>query len=266
MIRLKNICKIFNKDLPSQVTALDNISLDFQDGEFVSIIGSNGSGKSTLLNIISGIIQIDSGYINIFEDSSSNLTYNKPLVISRVFQDPSFGTAENLTVTENLLIALSNYEFPFLRLASNLDKKKQINKMLEEIGLDLINNYNRPVSTLSGGQKQAVALAMALIRKPQILLLDEYVSSLDPNNSEHILNITNEFIVENKITTLMVTHKISHAIQYGSRLIMLHEGKIELDVKQIEKKELTYTKLLEMYGPDNLRNSKLSDKSITDFL
>lgn len=265
MLQLIHVSKAFQKGTPNEINALDDISITIKQGEFITIIGSNGSGKSTLLNVISGSITIDSGDIKMGNNTiTSTLESSRARFISRVFQDPQIGTSGSLSVRDNLLLAFSKTRWPNLKGSLSKTRLNDIMNWLGEIGLGLEFQLATPVDQLSGGQRQSVALIMALIRKPQVLLLDEYVAALDPINSAHILNFTARFIEENKISTLMVTHKISHALQYGSRLIILHKGRLIMDVCQQDKQRLSIMELLEKFGPLNSNDIPVSDRSLTD--
>lgn len=223
--------------------------MDVKKGEFITIIGSNGAGKSTLLNIISGSIPCDEGSIILNEKEISNIPeYKISRLIGRVFQDPKMGTSPSMTVLENMSMACNkNKRYGF---SWGIEKKRvsDISDSLSRLSLGLEDKLNVKVGLLSGGQRQAMALLMASIANPCLLLLDEHMAALDPKTSEIIAELTDKIVVQSKITTLMVTHNLKQAIDMGNRLIMMHRGKIVLDIKGEEKKSLTTEKLLSLFS------------------
>lgn len=247
MLQIKNLSKSFSNTYGQPNVIFQNLNLTINKGEFVSIIGSNGTGKSTLLNIVSGLIKESQGDI-LLEDT--NLTklpeYKRTQLISRVFQDPSLGTCPSMTVRENLSLALNKGNL--LNLKKCLRHKTEvIENALEDISLDLKKYLDIKVKYLSGGQRQALSLVMSSITNPKVLLLDEHTAALDPKTSNEIIELTNKIIKEKNITTLMVTHNLKHAIEYGDRLIMLHKGEIILDISGEEKSNITIEKILEKF-------------------
>lgn len=247
MLQIKNISKTFNNPYGSPNTVFKNLSLTINKGEFVSIIGSNGTGKSTLLNIISGFINEVHGDILLDGNSIMKLPeHKKTQLISRVFQDPSLGTCPFMTVRENLSLALNKGSL--LNLKKCLRHKTEvIETLLEDISLDLKKYLDVQVKYLSGGQRQALSLIMSTITNPKILLLDEHTAALDPKTSNEIIDLTNKIVKEKNITTLMVTHNLKHAIEYGDRLIMLHKGEVILDISGEEKLNLAIEDILEKF-------------------
>lgn len=247
MLQIKNISKTFNNPYGSPNTVFKNLSLTINKGEFVSIIGSNGTGKSTLLNIISGFINEVHGDILLDGNSIMKLPeHKKTQLISRVFQDPSLGTCPSMTVRENLSLALNKGSL--LNLKKCLHHKTEvIETLLEDISLDLKKYLDVQVKYLSGGQRQALSLIMSTITNPKILLLDEHTAALDPKTSNEIIDLTNKIVKEKNITTLMVTHNLKHAIEYGDRLIMLHKGEVILDISGEEKSSLAIEDILEKF-------------------
>lgn len=247
MLQIKNISKTFNNPYGAPTTIFKNLSLTINKGEFVTIIGSNGTGKSTLLNIISGFINEVQGDILLDDINITELAeHKKTQLISRVFQDPTLGTCPSMTVRENLSLALNKGDL--LNLKKCLRHKTQVMEdLLEDISLDLKNYLNVQVKYLSGGQRQALSLIMSSITNPKVLLLDEHTAALDPKTSKEIIELTNKIVREKNITTLMVTHNLKHAIEYGDRLIMLHKGEIILDISKEEKFNMTIEKILDKF-------------------
>lgn len=247
MLQIKNISKTFNNPYGSPNTIFKNLSLTINKGEFVSIIGSNGTGKSTLLNIISGFINEVHGDILLDGNSITKLPeHKKTQLISRVFQDPSLGTCPSMTVRENLSLALNKGNLLNLKKCLR-HKKSVIENLLEDISLDLKKYLDVQVKYLSGGQRQALSLIMSTITNPKILLLDEHTAALDPKTSNEIIDLTNKIVKEKNITTLMVTHNLKHAIEYGDRLIMLHKGEVILDISGEDKANLAIEDILEKF-------------------
>jgi putative tryptophan/tyrosine transport system ATP-binding protein len=247
MLKINCLSKSFPNPYGEPNTLFSNLSLDIKEGEFVSIIGSNGTGKSSLLNIISGLIKESSGEITL---DNINLTalpeHERTKIISRVFQNPSSGACPSMTVRENLSLALNKGKLLNLKKCLRY-KTEKLEELLEGISLDLKKYLDVEVKYLSGGQRQALALVMASVSSPQILLLDEHTAALDPKTSNEIMDLTNKIVAEKNIITLMVTHNLKHALTYGNRLIMLHKGEIVLDVREHEKKNLTIENILEKF-------------------
>lgn len=262
MLKIKDVYKVFNVNTINENRVFDGFSLQVEKGEYVSIIGSNGAGKSTLLNLITGNLPVDSGSIMIDgEEVVKKEEYYRCRYIGRVFQNPSVGVAPNMNILENMSLA-DNKGKPYgIKFAID---KKRINYYKEELkrlNLGLEDKLYNKVNLLSGGQRQALTLIMAVMSNPKILLLDEHTAALDPKTSIKIMDITDKIIDEKKITTLMVTHNIKQAIESGDRLIMMHEGKIVIDVKREEKSKLNRDKLIEMFGRANMKDV-LSDRSL----
>lgn len=247
MLQIKNLTKTFYNSYGNPNTVLENLSLTVKKGEFVSIIGSNGTGKSTLLNLISGFISDAEGDILLDgENITEQAEHKKNQLISRVFQDPGLGTCPSMTVRENLSLALNKGHLLNLRKCLRY-KTEKIQGLLENISLDLKKYLDIKVKYLSGGQRQALALVMAGITNPKVLLLDEHTAALDPKTSNEIIELTDKIVREKNITTLMVTHNLKHAIEYGDRLIMLHKGKIILDVSGKEKSDMKIEDILKKF-------------------
>ena len=262
MLKIKDVYKVFNVNTINENRVFDGFSLQVEKGEYVSIIGSNGAGKSTLLNLITGNLPVDSGSIMIDgEEVVKKEEYYRCRYIGRVFQNPSVGVAPNMNILENMSLA-DNKGKPYgIKFAID---KKRINYYKEELkrlNLGLEDKLYNKVNLLSGGQRQALTLIMAVMSNPKILLLDEHTAALDPKTSIKIMDITNKIIEEKKITTLMVTHNIKQAIESGNRLIMMHEGKTIIDVSKEEKAKLNRDRLIEMFGTANMEDV-LSDRSL----
>ncbi|MDU4862619.1 MAG: ATP-binding cassette domain-containing protein [Terrisporobacter othiniensis] len=247
MLQIKNISKTFPNPYGDPNTIFKDLSLTINKGEFVSIIGSNGTGKSTLLNIISGFIKESQGDILLNGNNLTKLAeHKKTHLISRVFQDTSLGTCPSMTVRENLSLALNKGNL--LNLKKCLRHKTEVMEdLLEDISLDLKKYLDVQVKYLSGGQRQALSLIMSSIANPKVLLLDEHTAALDPKTSNEIINLTNKIVKEKNITTLMVTHNLKHAINYGDRLIMLHKGEVILDISGDEKSNITIEEILHKF-------------------
>ena len=247
MLQLKNITKSFPNPYGEPTTVLNNLSIDVADGEFVCIVGSNGTGKSTLLNIVSGLLKETSGNILLDGKDISNLPeHKKTQFISRVFQNPSLGTCPSMTVRENLSLALNKGKLLNLRRCLR-HKTTDLENLLEGISLDLKKFLDTEVRFLSGGQRQSLSLIMSCLANPKVLLLDEHTAALDPKTSNEVIALTDEIVREKNITTLMVTHNLKHALEYGDRLVMLHKGKIVMDVKGEEKNKMTVEDILEKF-------------------
>ncbi|MCR4875411.1 MAG: ATP-binding cassette domain-containing protein [Clostridia bacterium] len=249
LLELNNITKIFNKDTVNEATVFNNFNMSVKEGEFVSIVGSNGSGKTTLLNIISGNIPIEYGSILL---NGTNITkqpeYIRAKRIGRVFQDPAKGTANTMTIAENLALA-ENKGKPY-GLSRGLNKKKieEYKDLVRTLNLGLEDKINVEVGSLSGGQRQALTLLMATMTPIDLLLLDEHTAALDPKTSQDIMDLTNRIVKEKQITTLMVTHNLRFAVEYGSRLMMFNKGTAVIDKAGEEKQLLVVDDLLKTFN------------------
>lgn len=240
MLKIQALYKVFNENTINENKLFSNFSLEVKEGDFISIIGSNGAGKSTLLNIISGNIEIDYGVIKLNDKDISNMEeYKRSKFIGRVFQNPSLGVSPNMTILENLSLADNKGKRFGLTLGINKKRISYYESLLKELDLGLEDKLYNKVDLLSGGQRQALTMLMAVMSKPKLLLLDEHTAALDPKTSIKIMNITKKILSETNITTLMVTHNLKQAIKTGNRLVMMHRGKILLDVSGKEKIELT---------------------------
>jgi len=262
LLKLVNIRKVFCRGTIDEITALNGISLDVHEQDFVTIIGSNGAGKSTLLNIIAGIYPPEKGgKISIVGQDITNIPEHKHAAyVGRVYQDPSQGTASKLTIEENMAMALLRGRSRGLRAAINKQRREQFRSALSPLGLGLENRLNAYVSTLSGGQRQSLALVMATISKPAILLLDEHIATLDPKTAENVLDLSDIIVRREKMTTMMVTHNMELALRYGNRLIMMHKGKILVNMAEEEKKKLTIADLVAAF--EQAAGEEFKDDSI----
>ena len=246
ILRLTEVRKIFARGTIDEVTALDGVNLEVYDQDFITIIGSNGAGKSTLLNIVAGVFPPErGGNIVINGDDVTNIEeYRHAAYVGRVWQEPEVGTARNLTIEENLSLAMLRGRPRGLRAAISKKRKKIFREVLAPLGLHLENRLNAPVGTLSGGQRQALSLVMATISKPSILLLDEHIATLDPKTAQTVLSLTDMILEREKMTTMMVTHNMEIALHYGNRLVMMHEGRIVVDMGEEDKKTLAISDLV----------------------
>lgn len=248
MLVIKNVTKIFNAGTVNEKIALNNVSLTLNDGDFVTVIGGNGAGKSTLLNAVAGTFPVDDGRITIDKDEVTRLPeYKRAKFIGRVFQDPMVGTAGDMWIEENMSIAMMRGKSRGLSWAIKNTDRAMFKKLLSTLDLGLENRLSTKVGLLSGGQRQAITLLMASMNQPKLLLLDEHTAALDPKTAAKVLEITDNIVNENNLTTLMITHNMSDAIKHGNRLIMMSDGKIILDIKGEEKKNLTVNDLLQKF-------------------
>ncbi len=249
MLEVKGLYKTFNPGSVNEKKALQGIDLTLNEGDFVTVIGGNGAGKSTLLNMIAGVYPVDKGTITIDGVNVTKLSeHRRAKYIGRVFQDPRMGTASDMWLEENLAIANRRGKFRGLNWAISGKERREFREMLTTLDLGLENRMTTKVGLLSGGQRQAVTLLMAVMNHPKLLLLDEHTAALDPKTAKNVLELSDKFIEENHLTALMVTHNMRDAIAHGNRLIMMNEGRIILDVCGEEKKNLTVEELLEEFA------------------
>ncbi len=249
MLDLFEISKTFNPGTINEKRALHKLSLHLNPGDFVTVIGGNGAGKSTMLNAIAGVWPVDEGRIWLDgKDITALPEHRRAALIGRVFQDPMMGTAPNMQLEENLALALRRGQKRGLRWGVTRDERIRYREVLKTLGLGLEDRMTAKVGMLSGGQRQAVTLLMASLRKPKLLLLDEHTAALDPATAAKVLELSEQIVSENKLTTLMITHNMSDAIRHGNRLIMMNEGRIILDISGEEKKRLTRDDLLEKFA------------------
>jgi putative ABC transport system ATP-binding protein len=246
VLELKNVSKSFPRGEGELVPALDNVSLDVPDTTFITLVGSNGAGKSTLLNVIAGLVEPDRGTVRLDgTDISRRPEHRRAKFVGRVYQDPLAGTAPGMTIEENLALAIKRGQGRHLRPAVTRDRRRTFEHHLELAGLGLEHRLASLVGTLSGGQRQALALLMATISTPKILLLDEHTAALDPRAERKIMELTENVVSEGGLTALMVTQNLERALGHGDRLLMMHEQRIVLDISGDEKAHLTVRALAE---------------------
>ena len=249
MLELSHLSKVFDPGTVNEKKALDDLSLSVKDGDFISIIGANGAGKSTLFNAISGVFLTDSGRIALDgEDITLLPEYKRSKTIGRLFQDPARGTAPGMTIEENLALASRRGRKRGLRWGVTNAEREEYHEKLKILGLGLEDRLTAKVGLLSGGQRQALTLLMAALRRPKLLLLDEHTAALDPATAKKVLEITDMLIEQNQLTTLMITHNMKDAIRHGNRLIMMNEGRIIFDVSGEEKSKLTKADLMDEFA------------------
>ena len=248
MLKITNLQKTFNPGTVNAKVALSGLDLTLNDGDFVTVIGGNGAGKSTMLNAIAGVWRPDYGTIEVDGIDVTNMPEHKRAkFLGRVFQDPMKGTSPDMEIAENLSIAARRGTKRRLVWGIRKAEREQYKELLATLELGLETRLSSKVGLLSGGQRQAVTLLMATLKKPKILLLDEHTAALDPKTAAKVLEITNKLVTENHLTTLMITHNMHDAIAYGNRLIMMHEGRVIVDVSGEAKKKLTIDQLLELF-------------------
>ncbi len=248
MLEIKNISKTFNPGTVNEKTALRGVSLTLEDGDFVTVIGGNGAGKSTMLNAIAGVWPVDEGQIIIDGKDVTKLPEHKRAIyLGRVFQDPMTGTAATMGIDENLALARRRGQARTLRRGIKHSEREEYHELLATLGLGLEDRMTSKVGLLSGGQRQALTLLMASLKKPKLLLLDEHTAALDPKTAAIVLDATEKIVNRDHLTTLMITHNMRDAIAHGNRLIMMSEGQIILDIRGEEKKKLTVADLLRKF-------------------
>ena len=262
LLQFRGITKVFSRGTIDEITALDNINLDVYPQDYVTIIGSNGAGKTTMLNVIAGVFPPEKGGKVIINgtDISGLSEYKHAAYVGRVYQDPNIGTAGKLSIEENLALAVLRGQRRGLRAASNKQRREQFRAALALLGLGLEDRLNTPVGTLSSGQRQAVALVMATISKPALLLLDEHIANLDPRTAQTVLELTDMIVERERMTTMMVTHNMELALRYGNRLIMMHKGRIIVDIGRKDKENLTISDLVTAF--ERAAGEQLADESI----
>ena len=248
MLDLKSISKTFNAGTVNEKTALNNLCLHLNDGDFVTVIGGNGAGKSTMLNAVAGALPVDEGTIEIGGGNVTKLTeYKRAKYLGRVFQDPMTGTAASMQIEENMALAARRGLSRTLKKGISSKEREFYRERLAELGLGLEDRMTSKVGLLSGGQRQALTLLMATMNPPKLLLLDEHTAALDPGTAEKVLNLTRRIVEEHQLTCLMITHNMQSAIDLGNRILMMDSGNIVLDIGGEEKKNMTVDGLLEKF-------------------
>jgi len=246
LLQLREVSKVFSRSTIDEIRALDNITLDVNAEDFISVIGSNGAGKTTLLNVIAGVYPPErGGKIIINGKDVANLSeHRRARYIGRVYQDPHTGTAEKMTIAENMSLAIMRGQLRGLRMAITKQRKELFRDALAPLGLGLEDRLTASVGTLSGGQRQALALVMATMSKPPLLLLDEHTATLDPKTARIVLELTEMIVTQDKMTAIMVTHNMELALRYGNRLIMMHKGRTIVDLNDEQRCNLTVSDLV----------------------
>ncbi|WP_414840292.1 ABC transporter ATP-binding protein [Carnobacterium sp. TMP28] len=261
---LKDISKTFYPGTFNQNNVLNELNLTVKKGDFITIIGGNGSGKSTLLNSIAGTFLVDKGSIKINEKEIKKLKEEqRATLIGRVFQDPLVGTAPRMTVSENLSIAYRRGQKRTLKKGSSSEERQYFETLLKKLDLGLEKRLMSEMGLLSGGQRQAIALLMATMKKPELLLLDEHTAALDPKTASVVLELTRKRIEEEELTALMITHNMQDALNYGNRLIMLDKGKVVLDLSGKDKQDLTVSEVLNLFQKSTM-NQLVNDELLFD--
>ncbi len=262
LLQLICVNKAFAAGTTDEVKALDNINLDVNAGDFITIIGSNGAGKTSLLNIIAGVYPPDKGGKIIINnrDITNFIEHKRAQYFGRVYQDPSIGTAAKMTIGENLSLAIARGRSRGLGIATTKRRLTHFREILATLQLGLEDRLNTLVGTLSGGQRQALALVMATISRPSVLLLDEHTAKLDPNTAGIVLTLTENIVSKEKITAIMVTHNMEHALIYGNRLLMMHKGRTIVDLNYQQRRDITVIDLLAAF--ERASGEQLADDSI----
>ena len=262
LLKIEDIHKTFEAGTVNENHVLKGLDLTVEEGDFISVIGGNGAGKSTLMNILAGGLQVDQGDILLEGKSIKQTSVRKRAKdIARVFQDPKMGTASRLTIEENMAIAKKRGARRGLSWGVKEKDREEFKAVLKELNIGLENRLKVDTQYLSGGQRQALTLVMVALVKPKLLLLDEHTAALDPKTSEMVMELTQKIVESHDLTTLMITHDMNHAIAYGNRLIMLYQGKIVVDVKGEEKKNLTVEDLMRLFH-QNSGETLVSDELV----
>lgn len=261
MLQASNLTITFNAGTPIETRALQGLSVTIPSGQFVTVIGTNGAGKSTLLNAVSGDLEVDSGSILIDETEVANQpVWKRASLVARVFQDPMAGTCEDLTIEENMALAQQRGNRRGLSWAVKTSQRDYYREQLARLNLGLENRLTDRIGLLSGGQRQAVSLLMASLQPSRILLLDEHTAALDPRTANFVLELTNTLVTEKNLTTMMVTHSMRQALDIGDRTLMLHQGKVVLDVAGEERKGMQIADLLAMF--EEVKGEQVTDDAL----
>lgn len=265
MLEIENIHKVFNGGTPHEVRALEGVSLTVNEGSFTVVIGTNGSGKSSLLNAIAGTFLVDEGRLRLAgQDITRWPEYRRARLLGRVFQNPFSGTAPNLTIAENLALASRRGGRRGLGAAVSTRIRKQMQEAVGQLNLGLEDRLDTPIGTLSGGQRQALTLLMAVWQKPRLLLLDEHTAALDPKSAEQVVTLSEQIVGAHHLTTIMVTHSMQQAARMGDRLLMMHRGKVVLELNGDQKRRVRPEELLGRF--EELRRADLLDESAAELL
>ena len=262
MLNLENISITFNANTPDEKKVLKNINLDIKKGDFITIIGSNGAGKSTLYNVIAGTLKPTNGTITLTDEKGDkkNITndaeFRRARYIGRIFQNPRLGTAGKMSLEDNMMICYKK-GFKGLKISLNNKMREFFREQLRVLNMGLENRLGDNVELFSGGQRQALTLLMAVMSRPSLLLLDEHTAALDPTNAAIIMELTRRFAQEYKLTVMMVTHNMQHALDYGNRLIMMNKGEIISDISGEEKKQLTMDSIVELFKKIKVTNDNV---------
>jgi putative ABC transport system ATP-binding protein len=264
-LRLEGVSHVFHPDTPNEVIALDAVDLELARGSFTVVLGTNGSGKSSLLGAIAGSLAPRSGRIYLEgRDVTGWTEQRRAHLIGRVFQHPLTGTASDLTVAENLVLAARRGGNRWLRPALGSDRRQAIRKKVARLGMGLEDRLDTPIGLLSGGQRQALTVLMATMVRPTLLLLDEHTAALDPRSAELVIKLTREVVTADGLTTLMVTHSMTQAVQLGDRVLIMHRGRVVHDIPEARRRRLTESDLLQLF--DQLRWADRLDESAADML
>lgn len=249
MLTLNEITKIYNRGTQDEKRALDDFTLEVAEGDFITIIGSNGAGKTTLLNVIAGTDQPDEGQVKVDgHDVTRWPDFQMARFISRVFQSPTMGTAGEMSIEENLCMAELRGKKRGLKWGVTKNRRTGYREVLKVLDLGLEDRLKQSVSLLSGGQRQSLTLLMTTLTLPRLLLLDEHTAALDPRTAAKVMDLTDSMVRKNRLTALMVTHNMNQALKYGNRMVMLHQGKIQLDIRGEEKQKLTVAEIVAEFG------------------
>jgi putative ABC transport system ATP-binding protein len=265
MLKIDNISKTFNPGTVNEVIALQGVTVNIEEGSFVCVLGTNGSGKSTMLNAVAGTFLVDEGVITL---DNVNITkwgeHERAKYIGRVFQNPFSGTAPNMSIQENLALAMKRGRKRGIGWGLPISLVNDFKNLVKPLNMGLEDRLENPIGKLSGGQRQALTLLMATALKPKLLLLDEHTAALDPKTASKVIDLTQQVIVKDKLTTMMVTHSMQQAVNLGDRIIMMHKGKVAFDFKGEEKKRLKVNDLLTLF--DELRRKDNIDPAVAALL
>ena len=249
MLELSGIHKYYNPGTINEMCLFDNFSMKIEQGDFLSVVGSNGSGKTSMLNIICGSIPLEAGKILINgKDITREKEYKRNARIGRVYQNPAMGTCPSMTILENLSLADNKGKLYGLGRGTNKARIDYYREQLSQLNLGLEDKLDVKVGSLSGGQRQAMALLMSTMTPIEFLILDEHTAALDPKTAELIMELTDQIVREKKLTTIMVTHNLRYAVEYGNRLVMMHQGQVILDKKEEEKQQMTVDEILKLFN------------------